>query len=215
MTCCGHCRDAGDFFNDRTAMRDLKRYLRRGPDASTQILISELKRLDPAGKTLLDIGGGIGAIQLELFEQGLGKSIHVDASEAYQSTAKRVAEERGFQARTKYHFGDFVDLAESLPEADMVTLDKVIYCYPDMERLLNSSLKKTRKIIGLVFPRETFITRTGFFFTNLWFRLRNSDFRTYVHPIEKIDTIIQDHGFREKHRDTTILWRVVCYEKKV
>ena len=44
MTCCtGHCAEAG-FFNSRVAERDLRRYRRRGPDASTRMLLAELRR---------------------------------------------------------------------------------------------------------------------------------------------------------------------------
>lgn len=213
MTCCGHCEDAGDFFNDKTARKDLKKYRRRGPEKSTRLLVKSILAHDVKGKKLLDIGGGIGAIQLELFKSGLQHSINVDASQAYQSVAKQEAAERGLSDQTEFYFGDFTDLASTLPDADIVTLDKVICCYPDWEKLLGKSLEKSDRIFALIFPRENLFSRIGFRLVNLWFKVRNSEFRTYLHPYKKVDAMIREHGFTESLHEKTILWRVLVYEK--
>lgn len=213
MTCCGHCEDAGDFFNEKTARKDLKRYRRRGPEKSTRLLIESILAHDVKDKKLLDIGGGIGAIQFGLFKNGLQYSINVDASRAYQTVAKQEAHERGLPDQTEYHFGDFTEMAASLPDADIVTLDKVICCYPDLEKLLTSSLEKTGSVYALIFPRENFYTRIGFKLVNLWFRIRGSEFRTYLHSHEKVDSMIRDYGFKQTSLDYTILWRVLVYRK--
>jgi len=213
MTCCGHCRDAGDFFNERTAKRELKKYRRKGPEKSTRLLIESIPDEAAANSTLLDIGGGIGAIPFELFKKGIQQSVNVDASRAYQSVSKKEAAERNLTEKTEYYFGDFTDVAPTLSNADIVTLDKVICCYPDVNLLLKSSLEKTGSYYGLVFPRENLLTRIGFRLINLWFKIRRSEFRTYIHPHKKVDEIIQSHGFRKKSQDKTILWQVVLYKK--
>ena len=213
MRCCGHCEDAGDFFNDRMARRDLKRYKRKGADASTQKLVDGIRQLNVDGASLLDIGGGIGAIPFELFQNGLDHAINVDASPAYQSVLKQEAKKRGLNDAMKYRFGDFTDLSDDIPSADIVTLDKVICCYPDWEKLLRMSLGKSNRIFALVFPRETFFTRLGLPLVNFWFKLRNSDFRTYLHSYEKVDAMIRDHGLNEFLHEKTILWRVLVYRK--
>lgn len=214
MTCCGHCRDAGDFFNERTAIREMKRYLRRGPDKPTRLLIDQLRRKELRSKTLLDIGGGIGAIQLELFSDGLERSINMDASAAYQTVSKAEIANRGLSNRTQYHYGDFTDLADTLPQADIVTLDKVICCYPDVEKLLRQSLQKSTGLYGLVYPRTHLVSKTGFALVNIWFRLRDLEFRTYLHDPEMVESIIREFGFRVVSRQTTILWQVLLFEKQ-
>lgn len=213
MTCCGHCEDAGNFFNNRTAKKDLKKYRRRGPEKSTRLLINSIRQRAVADKTLLDIGGGVGAIQFELFKNALHHSVNVDASAAYQTTSKKEAASRGLTEKTDYHFGDFTELAPSLPDADIVTLDKVICCYPNLEKLLRSSLKKTGSVYGLIFPRLNIITKAVFILGNLWFRIRGSQFRTYLHPTEKVNEIIRSHGFKLMDRKNTILWQIHTYEK--
>jgi len=213
MTCCGHCEDAGDFFNDRTARKDLKKYRRRGPEKSTRLLIESIGQKNAADKTLLDIGGGIGAIQFELFSHGLQRSVNVDASKAYQAVSKKEVADRGLTEKTDYHFGDFTELAPTLPDADIVTLDKVICCYPNLEKLLSSSLEKTGSVYGVIFPRINFITKSVFTLGNFWFRIRGSQFRTYLHPAEKVSEIIRSHGFKRMERKHTILWQVHTYVK--
>ncbi len=215
MSCCGHCRDAEDFFNERTAKKELRRYLRRGPDKSTRLLLEAITRqsMHVHGASLLDIGGGIGAIQLELFKKGLDRSVNVDASTAYQHISKKKIIKRGLADKTEYHFGDFTELAPELPSAEIVTLDRVICCYPDLEKLLDRSLQKAKKMYALVFPRELFYIRIGIRLGNLWFRLRKSDFRTYIHPFQKVDSIIRSHGFTLNTHEKTLIWHVLIYEK--
>lgn len=214
MTCCGHCRDAEDFFNDKTANRDLRRFNRRGPAKPTRLLIESIAEQDIRNHTLLDIGGGIGAIQLELFKKGLANAVNVDASHAYQAVSKEAIESTGFSDKAVYHFGDFTDISGSLPENDIVTLDKVICCYPDAMKLLNESLNKTGRIYALVFPRETVIAKAVFLIGNLWFRIRKSDFRTYLHPVHEIVSLIHSHGFERQTHRTTFFWHIMTFEKE-
>jgi hypothetical protein len=213
MICCGHCRDAGDFFNERTARRELKRYLRRGPDKPTQLLIQSIQNNGVDDKTLLDIGGGIGAIQFELFEKGLQQSVNVDASEAYQRVSGEEARKRGYGENASYVFGDFVELAYSIPETDIVTLDKVICCYPDFQKLLQLSLQKCGQAYGLVYPKVNWFTKIGFKLVNIWFRIRRSEFRTYLHTPKVVDEIIRNNGYQKRSYESTIMWQIVVYEK--
>jgi hypothetical protein len=44
-----------------------------------------------------------------------------------------------------YHHGDFLELAETIPPADIVTLDRVINVYPDWKRLIQVSAARARR----------------------------------------------------------------------
>jgi hypothetical protein len=63
---CSQCQGIEDLFSEEYVAGELKRYRRRGPDKTTRILIEALKKDGVEGETLLDIGGGLGAIQHEL-----------------------------------------------------------------------------------------------------------------------------------------------------
>jgi hypothetical protein len=213
MNCCRHCEDAGEQFNPRTARRDLRRYRSRGPSATTRRLLDALLAQRKQDETLLDIGGGVGAIPLALLEAGFSEAVQVDASEAYLEAAEQEADRRGVRDQVTYRFGDFVDLAPGIAPADVVTLDRVVCCYPDVERLVTASAAKARHLYGLVYPRERFLTRVGLSLGNLWFRLRGSAFRAYLHPTEQVEDILHRSGFRRTSLARSFLWQVATYAR--
>ena len=123
---CPHCQGAEKIFDRDTAERELKAYRVHGPGTTTRLLIAALKAAGVADLTLLDIGGGVGAIQHELLKDGARSAIALDASTAYLHAAKKEAERQGHADRIDYQQGDFVALGPQLPKADIVTLEKVI-----------------------------------------------------------------------------------------
>lgn len=215
MACCDHCTDAESFFTHRAATRELKRYRRRGPTGTTQHLVDMLRAQALRERTLLDIGGGIGVIQHELMGSGVARAIHVDASRGYLSASQTEAARRGTRERVEYHFGDFVDIAAELPDADIVTLDRVVCCYPDMPALVHASASKARELYALSFPRVHGITRIGRRAANLWFRMSRSSFRTFLHPPHEIAAEIERHGFREIAAQRGFMWHAVLYRRVV
>ena len=78
------------------------------------------------GKSVLDIGSGIGALHMELLLAGAERATGVDASETNIAAALELAEEMGLADRVEERQGDFVDVRESVPPADIVTLDRAI-----------------------------------------------------------------------------------------
>lgn len=211
MSCCSHCVAAESLFSQRIARRELRRYRRSGPRKTTELL---LRGIGPPGNqmmTLLDIGSGIGVIPHELLAIGLAHATVIDASAAYLSVSEDEAGRRGDRNRLAYHHGDFVDLASTLPATDIVTLDRVICCYPDVDALVEASVAKTKQVLGLVYPRERWITRSGVSLMNLALRLCGSAFRTYVHSSDAVEAIVQRHGFHRSFYVRTYLWQVVVH----
>lgn len=213
MTCCPHCEDAEDFFDPRTARRDLRRYRSRGPSATTQLLIDAILAQKNQDETLLDVGGGVGAISHELIGAGFVHATQVDASRPYLEASENEAVRRGHSDRTEYHFGDFVDVAPTLNDADVVTLDRVVCCYPDAEKLITASAEKARHLYGLVYPRERAITRAGIAAGNLWFRYKGSAFRAYLHPTDLVEAILKRCGFLRTSIAHSFLWQVATFAR--
>lgn len=214
MSCCGHCEDAGGFFGNRTARRELRRYRRRGPPKSTRLLVDALRNTGVERRTLLDVGGGIGAIQHELFPDGMASALHVDASRAYLEAAREEAVRRGHADRISFEYGDFVELAAKLTRKDMVTLDRVVCCYPDCDALLDASAGRARELVGLVYPRERVGTRFFMAVGNLWFRLRGSDFRVFLHSPARVHERMGRAGFEPATDAQTFLWRVELWTRR-
>ena len=160
MSCC-QCQGIQSLFGERIARHDLKRYRRKGPLETTRILLEALVEAGVEGATLLDIGGGVGAISNGLLIAGAARATVVDASPAYLRTAQAEAERQSHRDRITYRSGDFVALAREIAPADVVTLDRVICCYDDMEALVSASAEKAGRLYGVVYPRDAWWNRLG------------------------------------------------------
>lgn len=215
MPCgCGQCAGIEKEFNPKVAAWELRRYRRRGAHGTTKMLLDLLRgETSPAGKTLLDVGGGVGVIQHELAASGAARITSVDAASAYLQVQREEAGRRSYGDRVTHLQGDFVALAEGLPEHDIVTLDRVICCYDDMPQLVARSAERARELYGAVYPRRTWWTIAGVAVFNLVMRLRRSSFRSYLHPPGEIERVLGSSGLRLRAARQTILWRVAVYAR--
>lgn len=214
MNCCAtsQCKALDALFDEKYAAGDLKRYLKKGPEKTTRALLDAIRaQLGVGGRTLIDIGGGVGVIQHELLAAGLAHATGVDASAAFLRTVTRVARERGYADRVAQYMGDFVALGSELPPADIVTLERVICCYPDMQALVSRSAEHARAIYGVVIPRDVWWMRFGQHALNFVQRLRRDAFRFFVHPRPGIDALAAAHGLRPCFERNVGVWQVVVY----
>lgn len=211
MSCC-QCRGIQTLFGERIARKDLKGYRKKGPLHTTRILLDALKAEGVRGATLLDIGGGVGAIPNELICAGIERAVAVDASSAYLEAAQSEARRQGHAGRMEYHFGDFVEVAPRVSPADLVTLDRVICCYDDMEALVSASAERARRLYGVVYPRDTWWNRLGVSLVNLACRVQRNPFRVHIHSPEAVERVIHSKGLkRRRFYRTTPLWQVMVY----
>jgi hypothetical protein len=214
MDACGCGADGfASIFDRRNAERDRERYRRNGPDRTTRMLLELLAPYRSAGSTVLDIGGGIGVIDQELLRAGAGHAVLVEGSAASLDVAREEARRQGLLDRIEFVEGDFVRRAAAIEAADIVTLDRVVCCYPDAEGLVSLSAARARSVYGLVLPRDRRLTRIAVRLENLWFRLRRTAYRAYVHPTARVDEIAAANGLRPVTERHTAFWRVVVYDR--
>ena len=204
----------GTFYNEKFATADLRSYRKKGPNPWTRTLIEALKAEGVDGATLLDIGGGIGAIQHELLAAGAARATGVETSSAYLAAAREESDRRGHTGRVTYQHGDFVELAESVPAADIVTLDRVINVYPDWTRLVGLSAARARRLYGVIVPRDTRFVRLVIVAMNLVLRLQQQRVRAAVVPIDAIDRVVREAGLSPCFSRTVgPAWQVVLYRR--
>ena len=203
----------GNEFGERLARHDQKSYRKDGPARTTVWLIDGLADGGVAGRTVLDIGAGVGAVHLGLLAAGAASAVDVDGSPAYVAVAREEAARLGRSADVRHETGDFVELAASLEPADLVALDRVVCCYPDMNALVQRSVALTRHRFGLVYPRHTWWIRAGSGFLNALSRLFRQRFRIWVHPTANVEAIMREAGFVPRLRRSTIFWQVIVYER--
>ena len=175
------------------------------------MMVEALRTEGVTGQRLLDIGGGIGAVQHELLKVGVAHVTGVDASTAYLEAVAQEVERQGHTARVTHRHGDFVAMAASVAPADVVTLDRVICCYPDMQALVGLSAERAERLYAVVYPRHTWWTRINFRLINITQRIRRSSFRVFLHPPEAVDALIRAQGLSQRFYKTTFFWQVVVY----
>jgi 2-polyprenyl-3-methyl-5-hydroxy-6-metoxy-1,4-benzoquinol methylase len=214
MTSC-HCEAVDRQFDRRIAQRDLRRFLRRGPEPTTRHIQAALAVVPlPPDRTLLDVGGGIGGLHHMLLDRGFARAIHVDISEAYLATAAAEAQRRGHAGRVIFRQGDFSSIAATLPRADVVTLDRVVCCDPDFARLLAAAADRARCAVAFSYPRPRWLVRAFVATTNAARRLVGRAFRGYLHPPAAMAAVLERSGFRRSSMGGTWVWAVELFLRK-
>ena len=212
MNCCQSNRIVDDV-GPKIAAFDLKRYRKNGPGHTTKLLLDAIRSQSVEGMTLLDIGGGLGAIQHELLKAGVNSSVSVEASESYNKVAKEEAERQGHSDRIKQVSGDFVVVADDIEEADIVTLAHVICCYNDMKSLVSLSTARAKQIYGVVYPRDHLLSKILLVISNFISWLRRSAYRDILHSPTAVDRLIREGGVEPFFVQQTMIWKVVVYSR--
>jgi magnesium-protoporphyrin O-methyltransferase len=207
ISCCTHCAATAQQFDRRIAQRDLDRYRRRGPDPTTRLILEEIRPRHAAGADLVDVGGGIGVIGLELLGSGPGRVAMVDAAPAYLALAREQFARAGGGERLETRLGDFATL-EPLPEGDLVTLDRVVCCYPDYHALLSQAGRVARRAVAFSYPRDRWYVRLMVGAENLVRRLRGNAFRAFLHPPDAMAGVLSAAGLRRESQRRTLVWCV-------
>jgi methyltransferase family protein len=209
--CCA--RGYERFFGDRTARRDARRYRREGLDETAQRLVDELEARDVSSAEVLEVGGGVGAVVLELIRRGVSSATIVELSHGYDDEASELAREAGAQERIERRHGDFVEEEARIEPADIVVMHRVVCCYPDPELLVGAAGRHARRLLALSFPRDTWWLRLGFRLVNVWFRLTGG-IQAFVHPPARVVRIAEAAGLRTVlHERSSRVWRVAVFER--
>src|SRR5689334_14665749 len=210
--CCA--RGYERFFGSHLARRDARRYRRHGLDATAQRLVDEIAARGVDGAAVLEPGGGVGAIDLELLKRGAERATVVELSHGYDEQAATLAHEAGFEGRLERRHGDFVEQASLVEDADVVVMHRVVCCYPDPERLVGAAARRARRVLALSFPRDTWWTRAGARGANIVFRLLGG-IELYVHRAERVDSAAAAAGLTPVlHEPAGRLWRVAVFERR-
>jgi magnesium-protoporphyrin O-methyltransferase len=98
--------------------------------------------------------------------------------------------------------------------ADVVTLHRVICCYPDWEALLAKATRLSRRLLAISYPRDRWYLRGWVRLDNLRRRLIGNTFRTYVHSAVAMENYIVTAGFQRVSRRRTPVWSVDVYTRR-
>ena len=202
--CCTQS-EYGRLFNRRVAAKDARRYRKRGITGTARTLT--VLAGDVRGASVLDVGGGVGAIELELLGAGAERATSVELSGAYETEAGKLLAERGIAGRVDRRVGDFVADGESIDRHDVVVLHRVVCCYPDVDALVGEAADHAQRLLLLTYPQDRPLIRAGVRVVNLFLRLSRCGFRTYAHRVETIVAVAAEHGLTLETRERAgFLW---------
>ena len=193
-------------FDEKIAKRDLESYRKNGPGPTARLLRDLLVGTGAVGGVVLDVGSGVGGLSFELLDQGAERVIAADASAAYLAAAAQEATRRNRLGVVEFMHGDFVELGPQVPAATIVTLDRVICCYPSFEPLLNEALRHAVRAFAYSYPRDKWHVHAAVGFENAVRRLKSNAFRAFVHPVDRMTQAIERSGFRLAGRRQTWQW---------
>lgn len=210
MNCCAINADTDRFFSRFAGLHRL-RFRLFGFEQTQRQLIQGLRDGGIEGATVLEIGCGPGYLHRTLLRLGATRATGVDLSEGMLAIARAGAMSEGLADRTGYRQGDFAQMAEEVPDADIVVLDKVICCYPDWERLVERSLLKTRHLYAFTIPRDRALTRAGLTAMRWGLRRIGCRYEPFIHDAAQIDARILARGFRRTYEARTAGWLTRVY----
>ena len=213
MPSCCNPRGCDRFFNERFARRLAKRYRRRGLDRTAGTIVEFLERRGIGGATVLEVGGGIGEIQLELLKRGAARSVNLELSPAYEEEAERLLREVGLEARAERRIHDIATDPAALEPADVVVLHRVVCCYPDYRRLLAAAADHARQAVVFRYPPRNAVSRLLVAAQGVAFRLLRREFRTFAHPPSAMLAVLSDAGLRHTFAHRGLVWRVAGLER--
>ena len=181
-------------------------YRKRGLDATAQRMVGFLEQEGIAGATVLEIGGGVGEIHLELLRRGAERAVNLELSPAYDADAARLAREAGVQDRVERRLHDIAVDPDAIAPADVVVLHRVVCCYPDYERLLGAAAAHARRALVFSHPRRNLISRLVVGAENLGFRLLRREFRVFAHPPEAMLAVLREQGMAPRFAERGFAW---------
>jgi magnesium-protoporphyrin O-methyltransferase len=210
---CNCCEITDSTFGEQEAKANLKDYRRHGPPKHTSLILEAIRSLGLKNASLLDIGGGIGTIHHELLNDVAQKATHVDASSAYLKVATEEARRLGHADQVQFIHADFTDVASDVPEVDVVTLDRVVCCYPNFRQLLKAAASKSRTAIAMTYPRDVWWNRLAITLMNFVQKIRKDPFRAFVHPVAEMESVLNEAGLRKISTRRLFVWEMTFYQR--
>ena len=200
-------------FSERSARAEAKRYRRKGLDATSRRIVDFVKQQGVEGRTVLEVGGGIGAIQIELLKAGAARAVSVELTPTYEEEAKALLREAGLEERVERRVMDFAAAGAAVEGADIVIMNRVICCYPDMPRLAGMASDHARELLVMSFPKRTWWMRIAMFLANMILSASRREFHIFLHPPNSILATSERHGLRKVLNKSGVVWTVAALRR--
>jgi len=200
-------------FGARFAKRMAGGYRRRGLDTTAQAIVDLVSQRGVQGATVLEIGGGVGEIQLELLRRGAARATNLELSPGYEREAAALIEEAGVGGRVERRLVDIATDPAAVEPADIVVLHRVVCCYPDVARLLGAAADHARHQLVFSHPPRNAVSRAVVATQNLLLRTGRRDFRTFAHSPDAMLAVLAEHGLQLRAAHSGRVWQVAAVSR--
>lgn len=214
MPSCCNARGCDEFFTPRMARRAAERYRKNGVDKTAKRMVAFLEEHGIEGATVLEIGGGVGEVQIELLKRGAARTVNLELSPGYDDEAMVLMREAGVEGRAERRLHDVADDPGGVEPADVVVLHRVVCCYPDYERLLSSAADHARRLLVFSYPPRNMLSRLLLGAQNLLFRLQRKEFRTFAHPPARMLGVVEERGLLLAYTHRPVVWQIAGFERR-
>jgi hypothetical protein len=195
------------------ARRAADRYRSKGVDKTGQRMLAFLERHGTEGATVLEIGGGVGEVQIELLRRGAARTLNLELAPGYDEEAVRLLHEAGVEGRAERRLHDIAADPEEIEPADVVVLHRVVCCYPDYERLLVAAADHARRLLVFSYPPRNVVSRFLLGAQNLLFRLQRKEFRAFAHPPTRMLGVVEERGLVLAYAHRPVVWQIAGFER--
>jgi hypothetical protein len=213
MASCCDPRGCDDFFTTRLARRAARRYREKGLDKTARRMVAFLEEHGIEGATVVEVGGGVGEIQIELLKRGAARTVNLELSPAYDEEGARLFREAGVEAKAERRLHDIATDPEGIEPADVVVLHRVVCCYPDYARLLGAAANHARRLLVFSYPPRNAISRLLVGAQNLFFRVWGKEFRTFAHPPNRMLAVVEERGLRRSYAHHPVVWQIAGFQR--
>jgi magnesium-protoporphyrin O-methyltransferase len=203
--CCSP-KGYGWIFSERSAQAEARRFRKRGLDGTSNGIVDFLKKRGVAGDTVLEVGGGIGAIQIELLKAGAAAVTSIELTPTYEDVAAGLLAENGLADRVERKVMDFADSEQRVEAADVVVMNRVVCCYPDMPRLVHAASRHARKVLVMTYPTKSPVLVAVFGIANFLLRAFRREFHIFLHSPPAILATSGADGMSIALNHKGILW---------
>jgi magnesium-protoporphyrin O-methyltransferase len=206
MASCCDPHGFDEVFSPRFARKQARRYRRRGLGRAERDMVEFLASRGLSGATVLEIGGGVGEIQLELLKRGAARTTNLELVSAYDGPAGDLAREAGVADRVHRRLHDIVESPDAVERADVVVLHRVVCCYPDYERLLAAAADHAGRLLVFSHPPRNVGSRAFISAQNAVLRLTGHRYQAFTHPPEAMLRVLREHGLTAVHSRRGPVW---------
>lgn len=196
-------------FTDRFARRVARRYRNRGLSPAAHRIVQFVSDHGVQGSSVLEIGGGVGEIQIELLRLGAARVTNLELATQYEDEAARLLADADLAGRVERRFLNIAQEPQLVEPADFVVLHRVVCCYQDYQGLLCAAAQHATRALVFSYPPANPATRAVTWSENVVRKVRGNAFRVYIHRPSAMIAAAGGDGLKVTSKQHSWDWDVV------